>query len=695
MGAGGDAEAVRTLKIILNFTHCLSGFIIRHDGLRRTVVLLVAALLAALCSSVSAASLDLPLHQYGWGVVKTVVLSRDGKRLLTSGYDGAAHLWDVTTGQHLRAFAIPSASLPTSLNVGYPVQELSLSADGAIVNTTICASLTWDATNGQVLNATGQGFLSPDGTKLLSRSKLIDVTTGSVIWTMPADYYVIIALSFSADGKRFVTYGEAQDGFKVAQWDIATGQRMLEFALSDDIYDFFNSYPTLDQKLFNGVALTRDGAKVMTRHKDYILRLWDAKSGVLMGEFAGQPDPVVTISLSDDGARALTYGVTNPDYWDNGMPAYEAYHSVWMWDIVTSQTLKVFSHAGETPRGATFVGNRPLIVSTTADQTVHLWDLETDQLVQTFTGHTPAVQNLELSKDGTKLLTYGSDLKMRMWDAASEQLLWTKSGWGRFTPDSQKVLCAVQTAPNAQILDAASGNTLTTKSGPAGSLGIITFSGDGTKMLVNCADGQVRLWDMTAMQTLGALAPDPNGRWGWSLSYDGMSALARNYSYATAWDLRSNALHLLRGMTPGDNVPDYDLGAIVSTTLSPDGALAILNESQDMRADELTAVTLWNTKNGAQLTRYTDFEMIDGAYQGAVFSPTGRMGLMIGGSGVDQFTIRTARPMKSLWCGHLDLYAAAFSADEAKIVTGGADGVARLWNAADIKAAAHDWTRYK
>lgn len=668
----------------------------QNDGMRWGCTLLFVAFLVTRCAATPAQSAELPLHQYGYGTVASVALSRDGKRLLTGGYDGAAHLWDVTTAQHLHTFPIPYDPRTPPPAVGRPTGSLSLSADGSKVQATVYDTLTWDAATFQVLRSGVSGALSPDGTKLFSGPQLIDVATGNVIWTLPsADYYDAQAGSFSADGKKFVTYGTAKDNtYKVAQWDVATGQRLQEFALPPDLDDLFlhlNAY----YLHFNAVALTRDGNKVLTGHRDKSLRLWDATSGALMGEFAGQPDEIYSVSLSDDGTRALAYGVTNLSQPMCAAPTgQESVHSVWLWDIVTSQTLKVFSHAGETPRGALFVGNRPLVFSSADDQAVHLWDLENDQIVQSFTGHTPSVRNAELSKDGTKLLTFSSDLKLRMWNTASEQMLWSRWGWGRFTPDGTKILSAGQGMSGELLLDASSGNILADYNGPIDAVAFLAFSGDGTKLLIASLYGGFRLLEFPSGKPLSSLPLDLQDCWGWQLSYDGMTVLAHNYSYATVWDVRTNALHLLPGINLDVNTSMGGTGAIMSTALSPDGSLALLNELPDDNTGNHAAVTLWDTRTGAQLSLYKHIWLVDGNFQSAVFSPTGRMGLIIYGSDVDQFTIRTDRQMKNISLP-LALYAAAFSPDETKILTGGADGMTRLWKSADIKAGVRDWTGYR
>ena len=75
--------------------------------------------LRELAAEVRLAGESLALGEKGHVWVRSLVFSADGERLLSSGTDGAARLWDVKTGRHLRCFnttADPD-SKPTRINL--------------------------------------------------------------------------------------------------------------------------------------------------------------------------------------------------------------------------------------------------------------------------------------------------------------------------------------------------------------------------------------------------------------------------------------------------------------------------------------------------------------------------------------------------------------------------------------------------
>lgn len=640
------------------------------SGLAQVGRVMVFALLALLSGAAAAQNAELPLQQYGFGKIWTMALSQDGSRLMSGGGDGAAHLWDVATGQLLRSFSVP---LGNHYAFTSPVREISLSASGArVLAHSYDNTATWDAATGKNLCLNTAGLLSPDGTSILNYSQLIEVDTGDPIWTLPPQYSLyggMQAWSFSFDGKRFVTYGIGDTDAKVAQWDTATGQLLQEFALpqgwSDEAY------------AVNSLVLSRSGTRILTGHADHLMRQWDAVSGALLGAYGNPAIEIDGVALSDDGTRALASGRSL---------AAGVQPAAWLWDIATSQTLVTFAHAGETPRAVAFVGNRALVLASTADETIHLWDVEKDQLVKTLTGHTPAVVGAELAKDGSKLLTQGEDGKMRVWETATQSLLWSQAGTGRFTPDSAKILNGAGSAPPARLLAAATGTTLATYGGPAGTSCVLAFSGDGTKMLALGSDLTARVWDFASGQTVGTVPPDPQGRIAWQMSYDGMKVLAIRPDCAARWDVGARTMHLLWS-DPGNGV--------AATALAPDGSLVLLG--QGSVDSYMTAVGLWDARTGALLHDYSE-ELGVGEWFSAppalAFSADGKMGSLCSGNYAFQFAIRTGRWMKS-FMAYADFNTAAFSADGTKIVTGGADGVARIWTAGDLKTGVGGWEKYE
>ena len=119
-----------------------------------------------------------------------------------------------------------------------------------------------------------------------------------------------------------------------------------------------------------GLAFSPDGARIVSGGTDNVLRLWDARSGALIGEpLKGHTDSVNSVAFSPDGAR---------------------------------------------------------IVSGSQDNTLRLWDARSGAPIgEPLKGHTGFVNSVAFSPDGARVVSGSWDMTLRLWpvlDAWAEAL---------------------------------------------------------------------------------------------------------------------------------------------------------------------------------------------------------------------------------------------------------------------------------
>lgn len=137
----------------------------------------------------------------GEGPVAQIAVTADGKRLVTLGQDGDAHIWNARTGEHERRVS-------ASWQRGF-----ALSPDGR--------SLVWPAEDEAIQ------FKDPDDPRLThtgSRLRMIDVATGSLIERFGGFEGDAQDLFFIAGGKTLVTADRYHRAAGVRLWDVATGR---------------------------------------------------------------------------------------------------------------------------------------------------------------------------------------------------------------------------------------------------------------------------------------------------------------------------------------------------------------------------------------------------------------------------------------------------------------------------------------
>ncbi len=155
--------------------------------------------------------------------VESMAFSPDGTKLLAGSFNKVAELWDVATGQRIRAFAHSA-----------PVWALAFSSDGSRILTGDSAERTskvflWDVASGKLMRTLsghtdsifGGVAFSPDGKFALSGSydktlKYWNLETGQLVRSIESNGG---SPAFSPDGRRAL-HGNAI-------WDLASGERLV------------------------------------------------------------------------------------------------------------------------------------------------------------------------------------------------------------------------------------------------------------------------------------------------------------------------------------------------------------------------------------------------------------------------------------------------------------------------------------
>ncbi len=196
--------------------------------------------------------------------VSTVVLSADGKRLVTGG--AAIHLWETDTGKEITLARDGDSSGPLSVSADGKWWATVPNNNGAkIVNLVEGQSVRlWDAQTGKLVRS----FRNPE-----------DLSYRSVI--------------LSPDGKWLWSYGNNQFYVPISRkWDTTSGKEVQSAAIRGS----------------SGVmTVSADGMSFVVGHTDGALTLMDAATNKLVRSFS-QPQPLMfeQMAISGDGNRLVT-----------------------------------------------------------------------------------------------------------------------------------------------------------------------------------------------------------------------------------------------------------------------------------------------------------------------------------------------------------------------------------------------------
>ena len=430
-------------------------------------------------------------------------------------------------------------------------------------------------------------------------------------------------VDFSPDGKRIVS--GSLDAV-ARSWDAATGQPIGDLrpeATGQPVSGEERPYGAHDT--VDSVALSPDGRRIVTGHRDGTVRVWDADTGQQIGDPLTAPGigTADSVAFSPDGKRIVA-GCWGSDG-----------ASVRVWDAETGRPVgqPMTADMGNVVSVA-FSPDGKRIVSGGGDRAVRLWDADTGQPIgQPMTGHTDWVQSVAFSPDGKRIVSGSRDTTVRLWDADTGQ-------------------------PIGQPM---TGHTKRVQS--------VAFSPNGKRIASGSADQTVRLWDADTGQPVGR--PLTGHTW-WvnSVAFgpDGHQIVsASSDDTVRVWSLDSGP-PVGRPLTPhsGTVAP-----AVSSVAVSPDGTRIV-------SGDEHGAVWLWDAATGQPVGQ----PMAHSGVNSVAFSPDGRRIVSGGGSAVRLWDVATGQPVGQPMTGTTSgVNSVAFSPDGKRIASGSGDGTVRLWDA--------------
>jgi geranylgeranyl transferase type-2 subunit beta len=161
-----------------------------------------------------------------------------------------------------------------------------------------------------------------------------------------------------------------------------------------------------------GVALGADGDKLATACSDHLARLWETKSGKLLGAYKGHTNCVAAIALSPDGQTLAT-------------GSYDQAAKLWNVcgaDIPVCQARHTLTGHQGAVTSVAFSPDASRLATASVDRLVILWDTKSGKRLHTLSGHKSWVNSVAFSPKGESVVSGSSDGTVKIWSAESSQL---------------------------------------------------------------------------------------------------------------------------------------------------------------------------------------------------------------------------------------------------------------------------------
>lgn len=413
--------------------------------------------------------------------------SRDGKAVFTASHDQVVRVWDTRTWAERMQIKVP----------GKHLTHVAFSSDGSRIVTIGGNDHTahvWDARSGAAICAVRHNAhlncasLDRSGSQVVVASSdntacVYEVSSGRPIAVLRGHASEVRSAFFSPDNKSVVT--ASLDG-TARIWDATLGSEL-------SVLRGHEGY------VFNAVY-SSSGTIVATASGDGTARIWDAALTRRVAKLNGHKEPISCASFNSDGTRLVT-----------------ASHdcTARIWDLSTGRSLATLNGHEKILWSASYSRDGMRIVTASGDCTARIWDAAPDvrdgeREVAVLRGHQNQVKSACFNPDCTRVVTTSFDGTARVWDAVSGQELLTLRGhedvvWGASIASDGAWIATASSDKTGRIWDANTGAAIAVLRGHGLGLSSISFSTNGTRVVTGSADQTGRVWDCATGSELAEL----------------------------------------------------------------------------------------------------------------------------------------------------------------------------------------------
>jgi WD40 repeat protein len=556
-----DLESGQCLKVLQTRTNLGKSVVISADGRRLiSVARVVPSSAAARDNTLQVWDVDsgecLKVLDGHTKQVGPVVLSKDGRRVISGSRDNTIRVWDLESGECLKVLQGHTSWVSSVVLSANGSRLISGSADNTLrvwdLESAECLEVLQghtDWVSSAVLSADGRYTVSGSGDSTL---RVWNIESGECLKVLHGHTNWVSSVMLSANGRHVIS-GSADNTLRV--WDLESAECLKVLHGHTD--------------WVCSAVLSPDGRCVVSGSGDNTLRVWNIESGECLKALQGHTQSVGPILLSADGRLAISLSKRPPSSWL--APEASGDDTLRVWDLESGKCLKVLH--GHTRRVISAVINTDgrRVVSGSDDSTLRVWDVVSSECLKVLEGHTAGVNSVALSLDGRRVISGSNDKTLRVWNIESGHCLKVLEGHTdgvnsvALSADGRRVISGSYDG-TLRVWDLEKGECLKVLQGHTNWVISAVISTDGRRVVSGSDDSTLRVWDVVSGECLKVLEGHTDGVNSVALSLDGRRVISgSNDKTLRVWNIESgHCFKVLEGHTDANSV-----------ALSPDGSRVI------------------------------------------------------------------------------------------------------------------------
>ena len=273
----------------------------------------------------------------------------------------------------------------------------------------------------------------------------------------------------------------------------------------------------------NNVAFSADGTRILTSSDDSVVKLWDAATGVELGEYKAHLNDCDSF---DDNGRPLCW-VWGADFSPDGKKFVTASRDMraLVWKTGSQKPVMTLSGHRSSVYDAAWHPSEDVIATASSDNTIIIWDANTGEALRTLTGHNDNVNAVHFSPDGELLASASSDGNARLWNWRTGGRLAAVSIGGpgndvKFSNDGSMFAAAADNG-RIRIWNTGSRQRRVTFDHGADKAFGVAFANNDETIATSGIDPVIRLWNIADQELIAELEGHRDGSRGLDSSSDG------------------------------------------------------------------------------------------------------------------------------------------------------------------------------